>query len=77
MANSLAERHVRVSNLSDVKRLLGRIIWLYQQGKISSVKSRDLAYLCSKYIEVCKADKELNELDEITKRINDLEKKYQ
>jgi len=57
---SVMEKPVRVKNLKDAKKLLGRLLVAFQRGEIGGRDAKDLAYLLSVWVQIVK-DVELEE----------------
>jgi len=57
---SLEEKPIRVRNLKDAKKLLGRLLVAFQRKEVDNRDAKDLAYLVSVYVQVLK-DAELEQ----------------
>ncbi len=51
---SLKEKPVRVRNLKDAKKLLGRLLVGFQRGEIQGEDARTLCHIISTYIQLVK-----------------------
>lgn len=62
----------RVNKIKDARRLLAKLIYEFQMGKVSSEYLKTLCYALIKYSELFKVET----LESINERISDLEEKY-
>ena len=69
---SLKEKPIRVKNLKDAKKLISRLLVAFQREEIDGRNAKDLAYLLSVFIQICK-DVELE--DRLTKLENNIDNK--
>ena len=67
---SLKEKPIRVRNLKDAKKLIGRLLVAFQREEIDGRNAKDLAYLLTVFIQIVK-DVELDErLTKLENNIN-------
>ncbi len=52
--DNLKSKPIRISNLRDARRLLGRLIYEFQKGTIVNQDAKDLCYLVISFCQVLK-----------------------
>lgn len=61
---------IKVTNLKNAKRLLSRLIYDLQAGKIEGQQAKDLCYLLISFVNVFKSYEIENRLNEIERKVS-------